>query len=64
LKKHKKYVYLNLFFGIIWLSVGTYQVGFKGRDNWLEYIWFGLSAFYIGIFTYQIWKLKKLEDKH
>ena len=59
MKTYKKYIYLNLIFGIIWLAVGIYQIGVQGRDHLLGYIWFMLSAFYIGIFIYQIWKLKK-----
>jgi hypothetical protein len=58
MKKAKRYVYLNLVFGIIWLLASFFKVGFNGQDNWFGYVWFVLAAFYIEVFIYQILKLK------
>lgn len=62
MKKAKKYVYFNLVFGLIWLAAGIVRVMFQGHQNWFGFIWFILAAFYIGVFIYQIRKLKKEKD--
>jgi hypothetical protein len=51
-----KLVYANLFFGVVWLINGIYQVFFEENPNWFDSIWLLLSATYFVLFYVQKYK--------